>query len=266
LKKEYNGLPFNQILNDLNDICRHTTAEILVGFLKANGKMVLDEIIDASLLASDCVAKYKEICYDRTPDNMNTIENLLTNNIKNLNCGFTVAYKKVHENSRLAYVFESIKHLLYYDFYETGKAYRSYSDESIKIKKCQNCGRYFVLKGRSTAIYCDYPAPQNLSFNCNDPQMTRFYGQSDTEIKAKKRRHRIFTTWQNRLRSNPEDTTAQEIFENFKERDAEFKIAVENNTQTEMQYYEFLKNFPTPRQYKDNPEQYANAINGTEEE
>jgi hypothetical protein len=96
--------------------------------------------------------------------------------------------------------------------------------------------------------------------------MSRFYGDSETEIDIKKRRHRIFTTWQNRLRNHPEDTTAYNIFENFKTRDAEFKLAVENGSQTELQYYEFLINYPTPKQYKDNPEQYTDAIKGMEED
>jgi hypothetical protein len=96
--------------------------------------------------------------------------------------------------------------------------------------------------------------------------MSRFYGDSETEIEIKKRRHRIFTTWQNRLRNHPEDTTAQEIFENFKKRDTEYKLAVENGSQNESQYLEFLINYPTPKQYKDNPEQYADAIISTEED
>jgi hypothetical protein len=71
---------------------------------------------------------------------------------------------------------------------------------------------------------------------------------------------------QTRLRNHPEDTAAQDIFDNFKMRDSEYKLTVENGSQTESQYYEFLKNFPTPKQYKDNPEQYEDAINGMEED
>jgi hypothetical protein len=238
----------------------------LVGFLKANGKDVLEEIIEASLLASDHLDKYLEKCNDRTDENRYYIEELLTNHVQAFNGQFNFNYMKVNGSPRGVTDFENLTHLLYFDFYETGKAYRSVSDKWIRIKKCQNCGRYFVVKGRSDKLYCDYPSPQNLSFHCNDPHMLRFYGDSETEIEIKKRRHRIFTTWQTRLRNHPEDTTAQEIFENFKMRDAEFKLAIENGSQNESQYLEFLKNYPTPKQYKDNPEQYADAISSTEED
>jgi hypothetical protein len=247
-------------------LCQYVTTEILVGFLKANGKGVLEEIIEASLLASDRLDKYLEKCNDRTDENRYYIEELLANHIEAFNCEFTIASKKINGISRFVTEFDNLTHLLYYDFYEAGKAYGSVSDKWIRVKKCQNCGRYFVVKGRSDKLYCDYPAPQNLSFHCNDPHMLRFYGDSETEIEIKKRRHRIFTTWQTRLRNHPEDMTAHGIFDNFKTRDTEYKLAVENGSQTETQYYEFLINYPTPKQYKDNPEQYADAISSTEED
>jgi hypothetical protein len=49
-------------------------------------------------------------------------------------------------------------------------------------------------------------------------------------------------------------------------RDTEYKLAVDNGSQTESKYYEFLINYPTPKQYKDNPEQYEGVIRSTEEE
>jgi len=36
------------------------------------------------------------------------------------------------------------------------------------VKFCANCGRIFVPQKRSDAIYCDGPAPQNLSRRCNE--------------------------------------------------------------------------------------------------
>lgn len=41
-------------------------------------------------------------------------------------------------------------------------------DANTKFVKCKNCGNYFVPIGRSDALYCGYPAPQDESKNCRD--------------------------------------------------------------------------------------------------
>lgn len=48
-------------------------------------------------------------------------------------------------------------------------------DAGTKFIKCKNCGKYFVPIGRSDALYCGYPSPQDPSRNCRDigPQATR---------------------------------------------------------------------------------------------
>lgn len=34
--------------------------------------------------------------------------------------------------------------------------------------KCSNCGKIFVLEGRSDTIYCNYPSPQNKNKSCRE--------------------------------------------------------------------------------------------------
>lgn len=48
-------------------------------------------------------------------------------------------------------------------------------DNNTKIVKCKNCGNYFVPMGRSDAIYCEYPSPQDKTRRCRDigPNATR---------------------------------------------------------------------------------------------
>ncbi|MDR0920533.1 MAG: DUF6076 domain-containing protein, partial [Oscillospiraceae bacterium] len=259
INKKYKRLPLNEIQNELCEICRYTTAGILTVYLQEYGKKALSEISELANLAFDHVSKYLRVCYDQNPENEQYVKKLLTNLISSIESSFLVTFRKINEDANYVFLVDTLKHLLYFDFYHTGKVYYTTANP-IKIKKCQNCGRYFVVKGRSDTLYCDYPAPQNQNFNCNDPHMLRFYGDSETEIEIKKRRHRIFTTWQTRLRNHPEDTTAQFIFENFKTRDAEIKLAIENGLQTESQYYEFLKNYPTPSTFKGDPEAYLKAI------
>lgn len=41
-------------------------------------------------------------------------------------------------------------------------------DGETKFVKCKNCGEYFVPVGRSDAIYCGYPSPQEPEKACRD--------------------------------------------------------------------------------------------------
>lgn len=41
-------------------------------------------------------------------------------------------------------------------------------NEDTKIVKCKNCGEYFVPIGRSDAVYCGYPSPQEPDKACRE--------------------------------------------------------------------------------------------------
>lgn len=57
------------------------------------------------------------------------------------------------------YEVESLQALLKMDFYKA-------LDAGYVIRKCEYCGRYFLLKKGYHTKYCDNPAPDNLKYTC----------------------------------------------------------------------------------------------------
>jgi hypothetical protein len=264
-KIPYGERTIASIKNDLAIKFRPVTAGILTTYINAHGKEALEEIKRISYVASNFVSSYKSKCFNRTDENLFLSEKSLDNLVNYYTKPFSVQYKDVMNTRRMVYSIESVEKLFIFDFYKAIENYRT-GCNIVKVKRCQNCGRYFIVTGRSDTVYCDYPSPQNPKYNCNDKQMVKFYGVTDLQVEIKKRRHLLYTTWQTNVRRHPDDENARYFFEHFKKRDGEYKEGLRIGCRTESEYYDFLRTCQTPKQYKDNPEQYADAINGTEEE
>lgn len=59
----------------------------------------------------------------------------------------------------------------------------------LVVKKCTNCGKYFVPLRRSDTIYCDRSSPFNLSRTCKEDGSHRtFEGKLKTDSAEKLRR------------------------------------------------------------------------------
>jgi hypothetical protein len=268
-REKYEGIPLDQISNDLLKICRYATTELLVTHLREKGEVAFNDIAEVSNIAFEFVEGYMNsvtclsvFVLDKAYKDTNI---MLRKLLEPHTDAFEVKYQVRNYVPILLYSLNSLKGVLFLDCYKTIEYFRNavISDICI-VHKCKNCGRFFVVRGlngqRNGTTYCDMPAPQNPKFNCNDPNMVRFYGKNETEIEIKKRRHKIFTTWQTRLRRHPEDETAHYVFDYFKKRDSELRIALEKGQQTESQYYEFLNSCPTLSEFKENSEAFLKQI------
>jgi hypothetical protein len=139
------------------------------------------------------------------------------------------------------YFFNSLKHMMYYDVFNAFHLFTT--SECVRVKRCENpeCRRYFTVKGRSDKIYCDYPAPQNPKLECNDSQLTRFYGYSELEVKAKRLAHAIYVSIQRNYKKKHK-TGPNYSLEHFTRRNDEFKESVKTGKRTLEDYYEWLQN------------------------
>lgn len=83
-------------------------------------------------------------------------------------------------------------------------------DNDTKIVKCKNCNNYFVPVGRSDAIYCSYPSPQDPEKACRDigAQVTRTKMAKNDVVTTEYRR--LYMRLKMRLNRHPEDTRLQE--------------------------------------------------------
>ncbi len=105
------------------------------------------------------------------------------------------------------------------------------------IKKCENCGRYFLAK-RSDAKYCDYPSPQNKNKTCKEYAPAVNY--EDNLDEATRLYRKIYKTLnQDKLR-NPYGEHIKR-FEKFKEETKQWKQTIKNGNRTKEEFFEWLK-------------------------
>ena len=86
-------------------------------------------------------------------------------------------------------------------------------DKNVKFTKCANCGEYFVPEGRSDAIYCSYPSPQDQGKRCKDigAQVTRS-NKEKNDIATKEFR-RVYMRYKMMTIRHPENLKAKRTLE-----------------------------------------------------
>lgn len=110
--------------------------------------------------------------------------------------------------------------------------------ENIEIKKCTNCGKYFVPDNRSDEIYCS-----NIFEN---GKTCKEVGHFRTQQKLMKENDdlRIYRNVYQKLllrtRRNPDNDAYEKEFQKFKKKNLELKEKVNNGKITQEEYMEWL--------------------------
>ena len=109
----------------------------------------------------------------------------------------------------------------------------------INIRKCKNCGKYFVAYNRSDAIYCDRQSPFNTSRTCKEDGPLRTYSASVSGDDLKREIRNVTTARRMRVRRNPANSDMQWEFEDWmdklKEKKKQYRSG-EISTQTFMDW------------------------------
>ena len=109
------------------------------------------------------------------------------------------------------------------------------------IKKCENCGRYFIPYQKANAIYCDQPSPQDASKTCKEYAQQRLWYDRIKQDETAKLFRNIYQAKQIRVKRNPGNTILQEDFEHFKAEGKQWKAAVKAGTKTEAEFLAWLQ-------------------------
>ena len=102
------------------------------------------------------------------------------------------------------------------------------------IKKCQNCGMYFIPNVKTDEVYCDYPKENSKS--CRD--LGAF--QSYTENKAMGEYRRTYQQKFMQVRKNKENKKLAQDFENWKKQAKEKINNMKKGKLTENEVYEWI--------------------------
>jgi len=91
-----------------------------------------------------------------------------------------------------AYTIDSIDALIRFELFSTLKT-------GLQIKKCRNCGDYFVPYGRSDAEYCDYRFGDDGK-SCNEVGAVRYYKRKHADDPIYLEYYKAYKRYNNRVR------------------------------------------------------------------
>jgi hypothetical protein len=110
----------------------------------------------------------------------------------------------------------------------------------LVIKKCNNCGKYFIPLRRSDAIYCDRISPHNPSKTCKDDGSQRTFEEKLKMDAAEKLRRSVYQVMQMRVRRNPDVEIYKENFEKWKSDVAKWKTGIKRGHKTSEDFIQWL--------------------------
>lgn len=108
------------------------------------------------------------------------------------------------------------------------------------IKKCQNCGMYFIPNSRLDEIYCDYPKPDGKT--CRDKGAFQAYNERLKQNKALAEYRRLYQLKSMAVGRNKDNKQMKKDFEKWK-KDAKDRVnKLKHGVLTEDEVYEWLIN------------------------
>ena len=112
---------------------------------------------------------------------------------------------------------------------------------NIIVKKCANCGKYFVPRKRNDAIYCDNISPQDESKTCKEYGARQAWKTTLKEKETAGLYRNIYMSKQMLAKRNPDIEEYTASFEKFKTESKKWKSDVKSGVKSESDYLEWLK-------------------------
>ena len=108
------------------------------------------------------------------------------------------------------------------------------------IKKCQNCGMYFIPSSRLDEIYCDYPKPNSKT--CRDKGAFQAYNERLKQNKALAEYRRLYQLKSMAVGRNKDNKQMKKDFEKWKKEAKDRVNKLKHEVLTEDEVYEWLIN------------------------
>lgn len=110
---------------------------------------------------------------------------------------------------------------------------------NIEIKKCKNCGKFFVPSSRSDELFCDNIFENNKT--CKEIGYFKVKQKAIHENEVLRMYRNVYQKLLLRVRRNPDNMDYARDFEFFKDDNIQMRNALERNEITEEKYLEWLK-------------------------
>lgn len=93
----------------------------------------------------------------------------------------------------------------------------------VRLRKCRNCGRYFVPENRSDTFYCDGPSPQDPDRSCRQYNSEHLWYERLKENGTLKLCRNIASAKQMRAKRNPASAEYAEDLKRFRQESKQWK-------------------------------------------
>ncbi len=116
-------------------------------------------------------------------------------------------------------------------------------DAETQFVKCQNCNQYFVPEGRSDAVYCSYPSPQNIKKTCKEigAQVARA-NKEKSDITTKEYR-KVYMRYMMHMTRHPSDNERAAKLEQLTSEVKEWRNKLAHGIVTEEEFLDWLGQF-----------------------
>lgn len=94
---------------------------------------------------------------------------------------------------------------------------------NLHIRKCRNCGQYFIPRKRSDEIYCDNTAPQDTAKTCKQYGTSRLWYERLKDDPIMKKCKNVYNEKLMRSNRHPDITAYTKNLETFKQEAAQWK-------------------------------------------
>lgn len=111
---------------------------------------------------------------------------------------------------------------------------------SKTIRKCANCGRYFIPQKRSDTMYCDAVSPQSAEMTCKQYGSQRLWYEKQRNDEISKLSRNILSSKGMLAKRNPDIPEYAASYAYFKAKRLLWKKAVRDGTKTNEEYKQWL--------------------------
>lgn len=114
------------------------------------------------------------------------------------------------------------------------------AESNILIKKCENCGKFFIPFLRADAKYCDRKSPQKRGKTCKQYAREEGWYTNLIEDEVRKLSRTIDSAKAMLVRRNPDNSKYAEALAKFRQKNKQWKNDLKNAVKTESEYKEWL--------------------------
>lgn len=114
------------------------------------------------------------------------------------------------------------------------------SESNIIIKKCENCGKFFIPFNRIDTKYCDRISPNDKNRTCKQYGRERLWYKNLMEDDVIKLSRNINSAKSMRVKRNPDNPQYKEGLDRFRQEDKQWRKNLKAGFVTEQEYKDWL--------------------------